>query len=81
LPSSSRFTEADNLWIRAQMAAYAAAHPGQVWHYDSGNTGVFDVANQATYFAGDTVHLLTGTGDVEVAAAYKTLFETWRNER
>jgi hypothetical protein len=81
LPSSARFVTADVLWLRSQMAAYAAANVGSVWHYASGNTGVFDVANMASYFAGDNVHLVTTTGDVEVAAAYKTLIETWRTER
>jgi hypothetical protein len=83
LPSTARFTEADNLWLRAQQAAYAAARPGRVWHYDGGNTGIFDASLQASggNFEADSVHLVKATGDVVMAGHYKTLFETWRAER
>jgi hypothetical protein len=97
LPCANRFTEANNLWLRDQMAAYAAAHPGQVWHFASGNTGMFDVddtvnvtgAGGATatgtvdttyYLKPDYVHL-TAAGDALLASHYKTLIETWRDER
>jgi hypothetical protein len=89
LPSVVRFAEADVLWFRAQQAAFAAANPGKVWHYDSGNTGVFLAANMPggatpsspAKFASDNIHLITTTGDIDVADAYKTLFTTWRAER
>jgi len=97
LPCANRFTEANNLWIRSQMAAYAAAHPGRVWHFASGNTGMFDV-NDTTNVTGaggatgtgtvDTTYYLkpdyvhlTPAGDALLASHYKTLIETWRTER
>lgn len=95
LPCADRFVEADNLWIRSQMAAFAAARVGTVWHFDSGNTGLFDVSDTVNvtgpggsthttwYDAPDYVHLRTAThaGDAILAGHYKTLIETWRSER
>jgi hypothetical protein len=91
LPCADRFTEANNLYIRTQMAAYATANPGRVWHFASGNTGMFDVDDTVGvtgngtdpttwYLAPDYVHL-SATGDVLMATHYKTLIETWRSER
>lgn len=85
LPCQSRFTEAKNLEFRALQVAYAASKPGQVWHLDSGNTGLWDVDNQASYFASEAsayVHLDPATGDPEIAAQYRdNLINPWRDER
>jgi hypothetical protein len=81
LPSAPRFDEADNLYFRSAQKAYAAAHAGQVWHYDAANAGMWNVTNQASYFQGDNVHLDTATGDPAMAAAVKTLITSWRATR
>lgn len=91
LPCEDRFTEANNLWIRDQMANYATANPGRVWHFNSGNTGLFDAgdttnvtgtgaADTTWYLLPDYVHL-KAAGDTLLAGHYKTLIETWRTER
>lgn len=81
LPSSARFTESDNLYVRAAQKAYAASHVGQVWHYDAANAGMWNVANQASYFQVDNVHLDTATGDPVMATAVKSLITSWRASR
>lgn len=81
LPSSARFTESDNLYVRAAQKAYAASHVGQVWHYDAANAGMWNVANQASYFQVDNVHLDTATGDPVMATAVKSLITSWRAGR
>lgn len=103
LPCADRFPTNDHIWLRSQQAAYAAANPGRVWHYDSGNTGIFDQASADVtggggahtkwYLLPDYVHLNNADyGDIvtypgttgghgQLAAAYKTLFNTWRAQR
>lgn len=85
LPCQSRFTEPQNLAWRVKQKAYATANPTQAWHYDSGNLGVWNVANQASYFlseGGDFVHLDPATGDLPVAEALRDgLVNVWRDER
>lgn len=81
LPSAPRFVEADNLHFRAAQKSYAAARVGQVWHYDAANAGMWNVANQASYFQGDNVHLNTATGDPVMATAVKALITNWRAGR
>lgn len=85
LPCQSRFSEAQNLAWRVKQNAYATANPTEAWHYDSGNTGVWAVANQASYFlseGGDYVHLDPATGDLPVAEALRDgLINVWRDER
>ncbi|MDO9337911.1 MAG: hypothetical protein Q7T61_16060 [Caulobacter sp.] len=85
LPCLGRFTEAKCLQHRANQKAYADAHGGRVWHLNGGNSGLWLLANQASYFlseGGEYIHLDPATGDPAYAAQVRDgLINVWREER